>query len=145
MEQSCAQEASNNFLSSFDALYNAYFPLTTKKFNKSLTPREPWMSKGILISRKQKNTLSNISLKSPSAINTAAYKNYRNLYNTVIRKAKKMYFEKQLSDNQKNLRKTWQILFSSIHKSNKKSNDLSHLLINGINIDDPVTMACHFN
>ena len=145
LEQSCAQEASNNFLSSFDALYNAYFPLTTKKFNKSLTPREPWMSKGILISRKQKNTLSNISLKSPSAINTAAYKNYRNLYNTVIRKAKKMYFEKQLSDNQKNLRKTWQILFSSIHKSNKKSNDLSHLLINGINIDDPVTMACHFN
>ena len=47
--------------------------------------------------------------------------------------------------NQKNLRKTWQILFSPIHKSNKKSNDLSNLLINGVNTDYPTLMACHFN
>ena len=110
-EQNCVQEASSNFLSSFDALFNAFFPLTSKKFNKSINPREPWMSKGILISRKRKNALSYSSLKSPSLVNTAAYKKYRNLYDTVVRKARKMYFEKQLSDNQQNLRKTWQILF----------------------------------
>ena len=56
-----------------------------------------------------------------------------------------MYFEKQLSDNQQNRRKTWQILFSSSHKSNKKTNELSHLTINGLNLDDPALMACHFN
>ena len=69
------------------------------------------MSKSILISRKRKKSLSYSSLKSPSLVNTAAYKKYSNLFNTVVRKARKMYFEKQLSDNQQNLRKTWQILF----------------------------------
>ena len=58
----CVQESSNNFLASFDALYNAFFPLKTKKLNKLLNPREPWMSVGILISRKRKNYLSNFSL-----------------------------------------------------------------------------------
>ena len=86
--------------------------------------------------------LSYTSLKSPSLINTVAYKKFRNLYNVVICKARKMYFEKQLSDNQQNLRKTWQILFSSILKSNKKTKDLSHLTINGLNLDDPALMAC---
>ena len=29
--QTCAQEATNNFLSTFDALFNTFFPLTVKK------------------------------------------------------------------------------------------------------------------
>ena len=103
------------------------------------------MSVGILISRKRKNYLSNISLKTPTTFNCAEFKKYRNLYNSVIRSAKKLYFEKQLLINQKNLRKTWQILFSTIHKSNKKTNDLSSLVINGVSTDDPTLMACHFN
>ena len=65
-ELNCVQESSNNFLATFDALYNAFFPLKTKKLNKSLNPREPWMSVGILISRKRKNYLLNISLKTPT-------------------------------------------------------------------------------
>ena len=144
-ELNCTQAATNNFLSSFDTIYNAYFPLTIKNFNKTLNPREPWMSSGILVSRKRKNELSHISLKFPSLLNISAYKKYRNLYNSIVRKAKKLYFEKQLSANQKNLRKTWQILFSTINKSKKKPNDLSHLKINGLVVEDPLTMACHFN
>ena len=132
-------------MASFDTLYNAFFPLKTKKHNKSLNPREPWMSNGILISRKRKNQLSNTCIKTPTPFNRTEFKKYRNLYKSVIRNAKKLYFEKQLLANQKNLRKTWQILFSTIHKSNKKTNDLNNLVINGVNLDDPALMACHFN
>ena len=119
--QMCAQEAANNFLSTFDTLFNAFFPLTVKKINKSVNPSEPWMSHGVLISRKQKNLLHNLFLKKPSLENKLNFKNYRNLYNQVIRTAKKLHFERQLAENQKNLRKTWQILFSSINKGGKKS------------------------
>ena len=144
-EQVCAQEATNNFLSTFDTLYNAFFPLTVKKLIKSLNPHEPWMTRGILISRKRKNELCNLSLKNPSPISITQFKNFRNLYNTVIRNAKKLYFKRQLEENQKNLRKTWQILFSAINKKTKKVNDLSHLTINGIVISDPQIMATQFN
>ena len=144
-EQVCAQEATNNFLSTFDTLYNAFFPLTVKKLIKSLNPLEPWMTRGILISRKRKNELCNLSLKNPSPTSITQFKNFRNLYNTVIRNAKKLYFQRQLEENQKNLRKTWQILFSAINKKTKKLNDLSHLTINGIVISDPQIMATQFN
>ena len=58
---------------------------------------------------------------------------------------KKIYFQKQLADNQKNLRKTWQILFSTINKNTKKSNIIPHLTVNGLDIEDQLSMACHFN
>ena len=141
----CTQEATNNFLATFDALYLSFFPLVTKKFNKSINPIEPWMSSGILTSRKQKNLLSKNSLKNPSHATISCFKTYRNLYNQVIKTAKKLYYEKQLTINQKNLRKTWQILFSSIHKEKKNKDDLSHLTINGLHISDPRLMATHFN
>ena len=141
----CTQEATNNFLATFDSLYLTFFPLVTKKFNKSTNPIEPWMSSGILTSRKRKSHLSKISLKNPSHANILGFKTYRNLYNQIIKTAKKLYYEKQLTINQKNLRKTWQILFSSIHKSKKNKDDLSHLTINGLKISDPRIMATHFN
>ena len=143
--QMCAQEAANNFLSTFDTLFNAFFPLTVKKVNKSVNPSEPWMSHGVLISRKQKNLLHNLFLKKPSLENKLNFKNYRNLYNQVIRTAKKLHFERQLAENQKNLRKTWQILFSSINKGGKKKQDISHLTINGKSNSDPYIMAHNFN
>ena len=143
--QTCVQEATNNFLSTFNTLFNTFFPETTKTFNKSVNPIEPWMSRGILISRKNKNALAHRSIKSPSVTNSEKFKAYRNLYNRVIRESKKLFFEKQLSENQKNLRKTWKILFSSIHRNSKKSNLIPNLTINGSNIDNPLTMACQFN
>ena len=103
------------------------------------------MSHGVLISRKRKNKLCNISLKKPNAENKQNFKTYRNLYNQVIRTAKKLHFERELSENQKNLRKTWQILFSSINKGGKKKQDLSNLIINGDNVSNPLTMAHKFN
>ena len=106
---------------------------------------EPWMSRGILISRKNKNSLAHLSIKNPSVINIGNFRKYRNLYNRVIREAKKLYFERQLADNQKNLRKTWKILFSAIHKNSVKSNLISKLTINGVDTDDPLSMAGHFN
>ena len=40
---------------------------------------------------------------------------------------------------------TWQILFSTINKNTKKSNIISHLTVNGLDIEDQLSMACHFN
>ena len=145
IEQECAQEAMNNFMATFETLYNAYFPLKATTINRSNNPLEPWMSHGILTSRKHKNELSKICLKVPSTLNIVKFKKFRTLYNFVIRNAKKLYYEKQLFENQKNLRKTWQILFSTIHKNGNKKQDLSNLTINGLNINDPLQMATSFN
>ena len=84
-EQNCAQEAANNFVFTFDTLFNAYFPLGKNNLNKSKNPIEPWMSSRILTSRKRKISLLKTSLKNPSAENVSEFKNFRNIYNQVIK------------------------------------------------------------
>ena len=69
------------------------------------------MTVGILTSRRKKATLYKLQLKSPTVSICSNYKTFRNLYNTVIRAAKKTYFHTQIENNSKNLRKTWQILY----------------------------------
>ena len=63
------------------------------------------MSKGILISRSTKLKLAKNCLISPSLENNLKYKSYRNVYNTTIRGAKKLYFEKELKRAQSDLKK----------------------------------------
>ena len=77
-----------------------------------------------------------LRVKNPTAANIDQFKRFRNLYSLVIKTAKKLYYEKQQTLNQKNLRKTWQILFSSINKSKINRQDLSQLTINGLDVSN---------
>jgi hypothetical protein len=101
-----AQESYNYFSDTFLSLYDIYFPNITVKFNRNFHPLEKWMSKGLLISRREKIRLCNISLKHPSPLNCMKFKNYRNVYNKLIKLAKKIHYEKLFSKFQSNLKKT---------------------------------------
>ena len=102
------------------------------------------MSKGILISGTQKIKMGKLCHSHPIQENLIAYRNYRNLYNTVIRGAKKMFFEKELVKAQSNLKKTWSILKNAIKKRNKKTS-LIELNIDGVLISDPKIIANNLN
>ena len=101
----CAQTSYNNFSATFTHLYDTYFPLQQKKFNKNLNNIEPWMTKGLLISRQRKIFLSKQFLKNRTLLYKQKFKDYRNVYNKVIRTAKKLYFEKELTVHQSNIKK----------------------------------------
>ncbi len=57
------QAAYDYFSETFLSLFNMYFPVLSKKANKNNIPMNPWMSKGLLISRRQKILLCSKSLK----------------------------------------------------------------------------------
>jgi hypothetical protein len=59
------------------------------------------MTGGLLISRSNKLKLLKKSIAEPSLENTQKYKNYRNIFNILMRRSKKLYF----SDNLKNIKK----------------------------------------
>jgi len=67
------------------------------------------------------------------------------LYNKTVKAAKKLYFEKNLQKNQKNLKKTWDLLRSAINSGGPKRDPLSELFINGIRLTDPLTIATQLN
>jgi hypothetical protein len=70
---------------------------------------------------------------------------YRNLYNKVIRAARKLFYEKELIRFQSDLKQTWSIIKQAINKNQCKSSNIHSLKIDGVIIDDPKLMADNFN
>jgi hypothetical protein len=63
------------------------------------------MTKGLLVSHNNKLHLHKKAITNPSIYNTQTYRNYRNLYNTVLRASKKQYFDQNLKLQAKNPKK----------------------------------------
>ena len=139
------QLALDSFLTKFLELYNLNFPETSVKFNRNFHKKEKWITVGLLTSRRKKNILCTASIKSPTEHNISLFKMYRNLYNKLVRAAKKLYYETELQNNQNNLKQTWKILKEAIKANKNKSNTVEFLKINGIGTTDPLTIAEHFN
>jgi hypothetical protein len=68
-----------------------YVPTVTVRLNRNYHRVNDFMTKGLMISRRNKVRLLKISLVEPTVENTSKFKAYRNLYNKLIRIAKKQY------------------------------------------------------
>ena len=98
------------------------------------------------VSRREKNRLSCVAATNPSLENITKFKTFRNLYNKITRVAKKLYFEDELKKNKSNLKKTWNIIRQAINlKSKKKDTNINTLLINNVEVHDPLLIAEHLN
>jgi len=144
-DETDVQSSYNVFFDLFHNLYSLQFPLKTIRFNQNVHCLEPWMSSAILISRSRKLKLASLSARNPDVVSGNAYKTYRNLYNTVLRAAKKKYFEVKLLENQNNLKKTWDILRTAINSGGQKREPISELFVDGINYTDPSSISTVLN
>lgn len=67
------QIAYNNFSETFSSLYDIHIPVVTKKFNRNFHKIEPWMTAGLLTSRRRKISLEKSNFQYPSAISLQAF------------------------------------------------------------------------
>jgi hypothetical protein len=102
------------------------------------------MTIGLLTSRNTKSKLHKQALLDPSAHNISRYRSYRNIYNTVLRLSKKLYFEKNLNENAKNPRKSRELLKEALN-SNNNQNKIESIQINSIPTDNSQDIAEDFN
>ncbi len=140
-----AQESFSNFSDVFLTSYDLHFPKISKKCNKNNHPLQPWMTKGILMSRNNKNKLGLIALKNPIPENITKFKKYRLIYSKIIRHAKSIYFQNELIKHQSDIKKTWQILRKAINNKSKSENSIQEIIINNEIINDPARIAEEFN
>ncbi|MFN9979554.1 MAG: hypothetical protein ACK53Y_06565, partial [bacterium] len=94
------------------------------------------MTNGLLISRNRKKILHSASISDPSAQNKQLYKNFKTVYQRVIRGAKKLYFTNKLQDNAGNPKKTWETLNEILGKS-RNTESVKSLNINGVSSSNP--------
>jgi hypothetical protein len=140
-----AQISFNRFHDTFFNLYELFFPIKRVKFNRNNHKLEQWITNGLLISRKTKIKLYKRSVSNPSDYNILTFKNFRNMYNSTIRAAKKLYFEKTFKKFQSNLKKSWEILYSAVNKKSNSKEKIDQIIVNGEVFTDPKIMADKFN
>ena len=98
----------------------------------------------LLCSRSTKNTLMKTSILDPSQPNLLAFKNFRNLYNKLIRIRKNNYYQEHIEQNKSNLKKTWSLIYEVLNKKNVKR-QISELIIDNVLTTDAKLIAEHFN
>jgi hypothetical protein len=106
------------------------------------------LTRGLIVSRKNKLRLSNLSAPDPSPLNIAAFKQFRNTFNRVVKLAKKLYFEKKLEANQSNLKKTWELIRTAANLPKINKEGISQILIDGTLVSEPLNFMnsscpCH--
>ncbi len=95
------------------------------------------MTAGLLISRTHKYDLHKKSTIEPQ-LYLERYRNYRNLYNTLIRLSKKLYYDSKFVQYSKNPKKIRSLLNDLT--GNKKSSTnriIPHIVVDGRNISSP--------
>ena len=115
-----------------------------KNKNKSKTPRNPWITRGILRSIKKRNKLYKINLENPSQNNLTKYKNYRNKLTSIIRASKQLYFSRRFENTRGNMSATWKNIHDVLGKS--KHMNLNRTYHNGDRVyDNPEDIVNGFN
>ena len=139
------QRAYEIFHEIFNTAYERHFPLKKIKRRNSKYFSEDFMTKGLITSRKKKFALTDKKIKQPTEANINRYKEYRNLYNKLIRSAKQLHYKLQLEKNKNDLKKTWQILKDAIRMRKDKSLSIQEIRYNNVIINDKEMIADKFN
>ena len=111
----------NTFICKFSLLYDDCFPLLPifeKK--KKCKFKQPWMSKGLLISVRKKQKIHQQFLKQRNDNNRTKYTIYTNKLTSLLRTAKKQYYYKMFAKYKHDCKKTWSQVNVLLGKSKKK-------------------------
>ena len=97
------------FFEHIDSSFDLAFPLIQIRNNISKIPLNPWMTRGLLLSRKHKDKLGVKKLRNPTDYNIKNFKIFNSIYNKVIRIARKKYYENKFEEVSKDIKKTWDV------------------------------------
>ncbi len=107
-------------------------------------PQEKFMNKYLLNCKKFKQKLYRQKLNFPTVENQSRYRYYRNEYFRSIRRAKRIYYQNQISQAGGDSRKLWSTLREALGVKQSRK-EMEYLEIEGSQITDRVEIANHFN
>ena len=149
LHQNDVNIAYSEFIQKFSALIDNHLPYVTKRFSKYSNKKNPWITKGILISLKTKTKLYNKMLKIKDGhrhqIAKETYTSYCKLYKKVIRKSKELYWTNRFETTKNDIKATWENLNTLLHKKSNKSTFPDYFNIENNKIHDPQSIADAFN
>ncbi len=120
-------------------------PLRSTSISRKHAIRDPWFTKGLLKSSFKLDKLYRRKLPLPPDHEYhTEYKAYRNVYNTLKRKSKQLFFEEQFREHKQNMKMTWKSINILLRKTSDKSEVCNTFLVNNSYISDKHTIAKEF-
>ena len=141
--------STKNFFDNINNLLDQMAPLKrlTKK-EKGLIER-PWITSGILASMHSRDMLYSDFLREKDSVIKQSkydlYKTKRNMVTLLIRVSKKDHYTKYFTENNTNLKKTWEGIRGLINVSKKSNSNINKLIVQNKELTDPVVMASAMN
>ena len=145
LDNNNAEDDYNTFIKHFQGLYDECIPLKRCTNKSKVTPRSPWISKGLLTSINTKNKLYKHYLRCPNDSNHQKFKTFRNKLHGLIRKSKRSYYFKKFERDKNNMRQTWKTINCVIGRAQKTSLSHQYKRKSGTIITDPTIIANEFN
>lgn len=103
----------------FVEIIDKHAPIKSRKVGKR---RTPWITKQILLSKRQNNLFKKKACKTRSESDWQAYKLARNSYNKLIKASIHQHYTAEIHNNQGNVKHTWKTINGLINKPKKSSN-----------------------
>jgi hypothetical protein len=83
-------------------------------------------------------------LRAPTVENQNKFKNYRNLYNKLVRTSKRLFYCEGLHAARKNPKKTWDLINSALNRPSVLPK-IEELKVNNVTVNSPTEIANTFN
>ena len=131
------------FSDNYIKLFNKYFPYV-KQSRKSFRDK-PYITSGIKVSIKYKHKLYHKYLNNPNDITEAAWKRYRNLTNSIIKKSQEMYYKKMIDSHNNSSKNLWKTFGTIINKNKQTHRKINEIKIGESIINEPKKIAESFN
>ena len=124
------------FLNIFIEIYDKSFPKSEDKV-KFKSDQSPWITKGVPKSSKKKQRIYEKFLKNRTSKNEKTYKTYKNLFETIKRRSKKILLRKTAKVAKGVAKKTWSVMKEILGKCTTKSSTLpTKITVNKTDIFD---------
>ena len=111
--------AFDEFYNIIDTKFEEHFPIIKHRKRKDLNPMNPYMTKGLLVSRKRKNKLAAKKIKSPTTENCKKFKDFSRIYRSLIRTSKFKYYKDKFDKYANDMKKTWNAIRDIIGKGGR--------------------------
>jgi hypothetical protein len=124
-------------------------PLKTARFNKYRHKSHPWITGGLLNSLRTKDKLY-LKLKKSNNRNDylqreEAYKQYRNIYNKLIRVSKKLFWLEQFEKYKSDVKQTWKNINVLLNRTKNKDTFPNYFIHENSKIETTQDIAHGFN
>ena len=120
----------NDIINALKEVTNKHFPIRKTSNTQQRLLKKPWITNGLLFSIKERQKMFRTHFLSKDTEKVKQYKIYNNKLNKIKELAKRNYYASQFNLHKQNIKATWALIGTLIHRKKKSTTSVDKLFYN---------------